>query len=236
MASFERLKGINAKTKDLINGYIRQCEIELFEDLINENPYYHIPPLINNYCILFYDIFTWYKKQHGDAIQLISDSEVKQIANDWSTCVFENVISGEICDKFSVTCKVVAFGDDRDGPYFCIGYATGDTLEESMKDWNDAIGGDDATTSASWGFADNELHVAALDDTFSLMDSVHINWTCGDLVKISFDFIKNKTIVYHNDKELDSQVLHSNKLWIGLSLYYKGSQMEMVQYKYDHKS
>ena len=232
--SFERLKRISHATKDLINGYIRDCEANLFGGLLNQNPYYHIPPIINNYCVLFYDIFTWYKKKDVDTIEFISDTEIKQTVSNWSTCMLENEISNETCDNFSVTFEVISFGV-ADGPNFCIGYTTKDTIEESIKKWNAPLGeSKNKHSSASWAMYDDALFLSAKGEEFVEIDNLDMTYSCGDLFKILIDFKEKQTIkIYQNDGELDCQALDQTKLWIGISLYYKGSQIKMVQYKYD---
>ena len=113
--SFERLKTIGGPTKNLINGFIRNCQNELFGEIAADNPYYNIPPLINKYCILFYELFRWYKQSYGDGLKFISDTEVTVQEKDidhrrWLTCIFENVISDTFCNKFSITFKIKSYG------------------------------------------------------------------------------------------------------------------------------
>ena len=70
--SLERLKSISLVTKDLVTGFIRQCEKDLFAELIEQSSYYHIPQLVINHCILFYETFAWYKENHGEGLEFIS--------------------------------------------------------------------------------------------------------------------------------------------------------------------
>ena len=74
--SIERLKAAPVSTKLLINGYMRECQQSLFGAVSKQNPYYSIPQLVNNHCILFYELFTWYHKKHGDGIEFISDTKI----------------------------------------------------------------------------------------------------------------------------------------------------------------
>ena len=104
--NFERLKQISTPIKQLVNGYIRQCQDELFGEMAADNPYYNIPQLINNHCILFYDTFAWYRGKHGDDLEFISDTEVTMYdGTPNSLCMFENVISSAFCDRFEITFK-----------------------------------------------------------------------------------------------------------------------------------
>ena len=49
--NFDQIKNIIQPTKDTVHGYIRDCE-KLFP---SDNPYYHIPKLINFLVLLFYN-------------------------------------------------------------------------------------------------------------------------------------------------------------------------------------
>ena len=233
MSAFQRLKQINPKIKDLVNGYIRIYQNELFGEIAKENPYYYIPQLVNNHCILFYEIFTWYKKHEDDSVEFISDTEVKLKSAKWSNCMFESEITDKMCRTFSATFKIISFGDDTSEPDFCIGYAKGDTLEASIKNWNYCLGEEyNTNTSASWAFCDDELLYSA--DGYDLQDvSQSMHYSQGDLLRISFDFEEKKAKIYRNDEEQDCRDLTTTKLWIGISLFYKGSHVQMVEYKYD---
>ena len=49
----EAYKNADQKIKDIINGYIRNCQNKLLPDC-EMNPYYFIPPLVNHLCAWFY--------------------------------------------------------------------------------------------------------------------------------------------------------------------------------------
>ena len=230
MSTFLRSKQINARTKNLINGYIRECQNKLFDNVAQDNSYYNIPPLINICCMAFYEIFTWYREQYGEGLKFLSDTEVIVEKNtSWSTCMFENVISNEVCNNFDITFKIISFGDGRKHLDFVIGYTKENTLEKSITNWKQCLGeGENFSTSRSWAFWNSSLIWAG--------DFVHedtINYSAGDLIKISFDFEAMKVKVYHNDQERDCQDLNTTKVWVGLSLMYEGCKIEMIEYKYD---
>ena len=236
MSTFQRLKQIDTKTKNLINGYIRECQDKLFGDVACENAYYNIPQLINTHCMAFYEIFTWYKQNPSKNLQFISDSEVTiKKQSGWRICLFENVISNEICNKFSITFKLISFGDSRKKLDFCIGFTTANTLEESVINWNQCLGEEDnKTTSASWAFWQSSLIYNGKGYSGKhVQKSGSMNYSIGDLFKVSFDFQAQDVKLHHNDKEVDSKPLITTKLWIGLSLKFKGNQIKMVEYKYD---
>ena len=176
--------------------------------------------------------FSWYKEKHGERLDFLSDTEVMVKDFGWSVCMFENQISNEICDKFDITFKIISFGGDGSHLDFCIGYATGNTLEESIQDWGTCLGEEDnSDTSASWAFWASSLLYNGFGDYGNINNS--INYSTDDLLRILFDF-KAKTVkVYHNGKEKNSKDLKATKFWIGLSMRYEGNQITMVEYKYD---
>ena len=230
--SFERLKSMAIPTKNLINGYIRESQTELFGDLAIQNPYYNIPPLINNHCMLFYEVFAWYRKRHGQGLKFLSDTEVMMdefAIEKWSICMFENEISDKVCDRFSITFKIKAIKSNFVG--FDIGYATGDSLTESVKNWNEEIGCN-ANKGTSWGWClcGRELYYISEFGVKSMKDQ--IPFALNDLCKLLFDFRKKKVRIYHNDQEVNCQYLKADKLWIGLCLIKKGTTIEMMEYKY----
>ena len=235
--SFRRLGCIGSRTKDLINGYIRECQEKLFGELASNNPYYNIPQLVNNHCMLFYELFTWYKRQYGDGIHFISDTVVTVIKSAgrsgiWPTCMFENVISKQVCDKFSITFKIKSFGTVKSYPDFYIGYSTGDTLPASIKNWNQQLGECENTkTSKSWGIYNTRLCISR-DGRAWYTIKQGMKYALDDLLKVVFDFKEQKVTIYQNDKEEDSQELMETRLWIGLSFYNRGETVEMVEYRY----
>lgn len=234
MSTFERLKQIDPKIKDLVNGYIRMCQNQLFGEMTKQSAYYNIPQLINNHCLLFYETFTWYNKDQHYNLEFISDTEVKVAdTHDWSTCMFANEISDKICKKFSAVFEIIEFGECEFGLYFCVGYTTSSSLEESIKDWHEPLGENENTfTSVSWAFCDTFLQHSA--DAREFQDvSDDMQYAHGDLLKISFNFIDKTAKIYHNDVEKDCRDLTTFKLWIGLSLFYKGTQIKLIEYKYD---
>lgn len=230
--SFQRLASITPLIKKLVNGYIRKCQNELFGDIANDYPYYNIPQLVNNHCILFYEIFKWYTKKHGDDIEFISDTEVKYNGynSKLSTCSFENEISSQFCDTFSITFKLKSLGSKR--PSFDIGYVTGDSLDKSIKDWNKELA-ESVNQDISWGFCFYVDSVYYLHDNSAEMSSSTTKYCVDDSIKLLFDFKDMKVRVYHNDKELDCRDLNADKLWIGLTLFNQGTILKMVDYKYD---
>ena len=236
LAPFERLKKIGMSTKDLVNGYIRRCQNELFYELSVNNPYYNIPQLINNNCILFYELFTWYRKHVGKGLTFSSDTEVtvdKTHHYMWRTCAFQNMISNKFCSKFSITFKINSFSEDnkyRTG--FYIGYTKEETLKGSIKNWNQQLGEKcNCETTSSWCLFNSDLYHSGEGDCFAFVKAMR--YSLGDLLKMTFDFDEMKVKLYHNDIEQDCRDLLVPKIWIGLSFIHHGERVEMIKYKYD---
>ena len=226
-----RLKSVGAPTRLLINGYIRQCQDELFGAIADDNPYYNIPQLINNHCMLFYDTFTWYRKQHGKGIEFLSDTEVKMNERLDAICMFQTEIASRVCNKFDITFKIKAFGDDRDYPRFAIGYTYGDSLEESVIDWNyDFALRDNKDNSSEFVFHTDTLWFVGNNDANQIAS---LTYSLGDMVKLSIDFQNNKVVVHHNGTEMDYQNFEHERVWVGLCLMNLGEIIEMVEYKFD---
>ena len=230
---FERLKSIAVPTKDLINGYIRHCQHELFGDMAIKNPYYNIPQLINNHCMLFYEVWKWYRKHHGKGLKFNSDTEVTaDWHHSWNTCMLEKTISNAFCNKFSITFKVKTDGGPCD---VYIGYATGDTLETSILNWNQLLGdGENSSTSYAWDIWNDELYfTGGGQEPECVSNDIEgvISYSEGDLFKLVFDFRRKEVTIYHNSKEMDYNDLKATKLWVGVSIY--NDTIEMVKYEYD---
>ena len=237
--SFKRLKTISVLTKNLINGYIRIQQRELSFDLMTDNPYYNIPQLVNNYCMLFYEEFRWYQQKHGRGVEFLSPTkiEINTDLREASTCLFENEISNELCDKFSFTFELM-YGSNWDLFWFYIGYATGHSIEESITNWDQPLG-EEHNDKTSWGWIISDDELWHSGDGHVMEDiAEEIDYSLGDLIKVSLNFKETTARIYHNEKELNCQDLTVGKLWVGVSFkmvtfYHKGGSVEMVDYKYD---
>ena len=231
-ASLKRLESMSISTKHLINGYIRLCQNKLFNDSIRNQAYYNIPALIYTYCILYYDTLTWYKNKHGNNLEFISDTEVKSNDVDYAAiCMFENEISNEFCDTFSITFKMKsgAIRTKMNAP-FLIGYSTGNSLEKSIIDWNKPLGGIMNKDTRSFCVGS---FLAYFENGRSDLMPEFIRYSVGDLIKLLFDFKDKKVNVYQNDKSLGHQDLDVEKLWVGLCLTKPDTIIQMIAYQYD---
>ena len=187
---------------------------------------------MNNHCILFYEIFTWYKNDKQKGVKFISETEVKAIKNVWTTCIFDNEISDKICNRFSITFQVISFGDERVEPDFDIGYTLENTIEESMKNWTSPIGeGQNKHTSTCWNCGNSRLYHSCSNGWSTVQKN--LKYSLGDIFTMLFDFKEEKVKIYYNDQEKDCKDLNVTKLWVAISLFYTGNHVKVIDYKYD---
>ena len=113
-----------------------------------------------------------------------------------------------------------------------LGYTLTNTIEESMKDWYSPLGeSGNRHTSMSWNPCSTGLyHCGPLGVRTA---QAYLAYSLGDTFTILYDFKEKKVKFYHNSLERDCQDLNLTKLWIGISLYYVGSHVEMIKYEYD---
>ena len=142
--------------------------------------------------MLYYESFRWYKDHHGDEIEFVSDTKVRlnEHVDGWSVCLLENEISKQFCRKFSIRFKIVSFGEDGEEPDFFVGYATGNSIENSVLDWQSAFG-EGGNSDTSWGwvmYTDRCSHYGDGHKLERVADS--IQYSKGDIVTLVFDFIK----------------------------------------------
>ena len=239
---YKRLKGIDKRTELLIDGFLRECQHNLFGELMNINPYYNIPKLVNNHCMLFYETLVWHTKHVGTDIEFTSNRIVKktQCSGGWSTCMFDNEISKDTCNKFMITFKINAFGSTEATEYkypnFYFGWTTGETLKESIKTWNQQLGEQkNKMSSVSWCIYTKSIHLSDKDRYFQSITKNLYEYEIGDRFTVRFDFIKKKVGLYYNDDEsaADERDLGTDKLWIGFSFYFKNEIIEVIDHCYE---
>ena len=184
--------------------------------------------------MLFYEIFTWYKKKHGRRLEFVSDTEVRspeRVGSTMRTCLFENEISDSICDRFSITFKIKVIG--RSSSNFYIGYAFGgDIIEHSVRNWDVQLGQiDNKHISESWCLWNDEVRYSFGDDQFVARGNRY-KFKENDLIRLAFDFQKKSVTIYYDGKAQHGTDLQATKFWVGVSLHFGGDQVEMVEYKY----
>ena len=235
LSTFDRLKFVTFQTKDLINGYIKDCQDQLFGDIAIDNPYYNIPQPVNNHIMLFNGIFTWYRSKYGKGLKLVSNTAVtvqEMDEDEFSakTCMFANVISKELCNKFSITFKIEHPDKSREVDVH-IGHTKESSLEESIKDWNQPLGYfNNMMTTCKWNIYSDGVYFSGEDTYFKKVRE--IKYTNGDLFKVIFNFEGMQVAIHHKEDEVDLRELCVTKLWIGCSIFCPGDKVEMIEYKF----
>ena len=148
-------------------------------------------------------------------------------------CIIGSQISNQICDKFSITFKIKSFGLNQSYPTFDIGYATGDSLEDCVKDWNSEFGRHE-NKKTSWAFSFYGKKTYYIGTPSRVRDKKRtIEYKLGDMIQLVFNFKENQVKAYHNEKAVDGAALNADKLWVGLCFVNQGTIIELVRYRYD---
>lgn len=95
MLSLKTVQKVDNRTKLLIYGFNRNCRKSLPED----NPYYDIPDIINNICILFYWIKEFFNL-HDAGIEILENGSLANkisVHSGWSTVYGDLVLNKPIC-------------------------------------------------------------------------------------------------------------------------------------------
>ena len=87
MSSFTRAKQANQRNKDIVNGFIKQCQ-----NLFDKNNIYHynIPSLISNLCIDYFWISEYFTL-HGSDITLNKDKNIVTLIGYKANTIYGNV-------------------------------------------------------------------------------------------------------------------------------------------------
>lgn len=184
--------------------------------------------------MLFYEVFRWYKTQHGKELNFVSGTRIKlgKNAKNWSTCLFENDVSNQFCDKLTIQFEFKSFS--KHSPAFVIGYATGDSIEQSISEWECPLGGGDMKhTSFGWLMSGYNTLAHAGNGHQLEMISMSMKYSEGDIFTIIFDFIEKEIVLHRNKIELNCQDFNADKIWIGVSMYGEGTEIELIDYEYD---
>ncbi len=108
MASFVNVKDVDQRTKDIVNWYIRQCQLSLPKHKGTIN---NISEGIINIILLFYYVQLQFDNEnHGNYLIFTSDGQTVQKTDHdgkWSTCLYGDTITAKKCNRFDVHIKLV---------------------------------------------------------------------------------------------------------------------------------
>ena len=197
------------------------------------NVYYNIPDgIILIILLYFYDNMKFNGQYHGDNLQFINDTTIKKINNDIvSCCIFGETISNDICNKFSLYIKW-----KKCCAPFAFGYINS-TIKESIKDWNYLLG---SGVNKQHGTAiivrkSQTLRVCDKDGYRELDNKTRTVCKEGDIFTLSFDFINNKSIIYHNGIEIDKlSFKKEEKLTPAFVFDPKGDEIEITKWNFEY--
>ena len=96
--TFGSSKDVDQRTKDIVIGYIKQCQKLL---PFKNNSYYNIPPLIEHVCIYYYWIKEYFT-DHGDSIILNDDKNIATNTVDSYETVYGNILIKRIDNLYQI--------------------------------------------------------------------------------------------------------------------------------------
>ena len=160
---FYVLKNIDQRTKDIVIGYIKQCQLLLPQN----NTYYNIPSLVRHLCMAYYLIKEYFTK-HSKDIELNENGSIAtNTASDFRSAYGNIVIDGELLMIYKwwfkiLRASVICIGIDSSnkkhidvdysnpeinycnfGAYYCGGKKYGHDLAYNGVDYGDAWGEDE---------------------------------------------------------------------------------------------
>lgn len=223
-AIFDRVKKVNQKGKDLVNGYLRK---------FGQN---NIPFLINILCMNYYydtDFQKWFKEERGRHIVFLDDHRVTKDVEDfgWGTCIYgSQAITSDICNTFEITYKLNAFGVGKAYCCFVIGFVT-DKIENSIANWNERIGGgsNEKGSIGVW-FYDHDVYVYDRDKSAQQLDHKK-QYALNDLFRFKVDFRANQLHLFHNEKEISVIKLNTKYVRPALTISYEKEELEIVAFE-----
>ena len=228
---FKVVKGCDLKTKNIVNGYIREIQ-KIFP--WQDNSYFIIPSLINHVCLSFYWIgFEFNKTYIGKNLIFINDTTIAKVKqNGYSVCAIGECVSRDICKTFQIEYCLKKYKLD-----FCpyIGYFKTNLIEDSSS--FGCAPGVSSRTSVGIAISDtNKTFLSKYPSSKSApygKDRFDIPGTLktGDRFMLEFDFIKSVCYIYYNDQKLKDVInLESWYIIPLVSLYYKGEEIEITKY------
>eukprot|EP01084_Bolivina_argentea_P209042 356176_1 len=61
---FHKLNNVNDKSKLIVYGYLREFQNDTFHEICKVNPYYNIPEIIQNICVIYYHLYDEWDSQY----------------------------------------------------------------------------------------------------------------------------------------------------------------------------
>eukprot|EP01084_Bolivina_argentea_P088491 159761_1 len=61
---FQKLSNVNHRSKLIVYGYVREFQNDTFDEMSTVNPYYNIPEIIQNICLIYYHVYDIWDSQY----------------------------------------------------------------------------------------------------------------------------------------------------------------------------
>ena len=212
-------KYIDIKIKDLVNGYIRGIQ-----EILSNDTYHNIPPLINTICALFYNLADeWSRNDVASQYEIngnklkISNESAKGVHHQ-SAYLTNTVHSGKHHWRFKLSVYKGSF-------YVVIGIIK-DTAERMV----DKLLGQKANTAYAMDVAYNEINNHKSDNQWQKGNAVQCKE--GDIIDMYLDLDKLELSFGVNDKhygkthDIDGDCGYS----AGVTFKTNGNEIEFITY------
>eukprot|EP01084_Bolivina_argentea_P289523 497193_1 len=225
------INAINQQKRDYLSGYIRRLQ-----KLMPTDAFHIIPVTIINIILLYFYELTINTTQCGRNLGFIHNMDGSAIATKLrdsccSTFVFGEKISAEHYSKFNLHIKWLTAKHE-----FIMGFVKCDEPDWKHKiNWNDMIGGG-YNAAYSVGIYANKFRKEFLwydkfHKAIELAYKTENRFRQSDEFILSFDFIKDAFVIYHNGKQAQKLYLSGCKLLIpAFTLFMSGEQIKITKY------
>ena len=218
----------------IVYGFIRSCQ----EILPIDNSYYIIPSPLYQICFNYYYIIDAFHREYSKDTELLflSDTIVsaRTDRDGWSTCIFGNEITPEICSEYSITIKW-----KKANRYFYMGWIQC-LLDEYMERYsaNVALGHSKRKSCDSVGIYVykncQDLWIYMNGKVSIRTDEIEgVYYKQGSEFRMIFNFEKDNVIICHNEREIHKMSLEGIKVFIpAFSFFTIGEEIEVTNVCY----
>ena len=232
-ATFKHLEHCDKRSRNLLNGYIRESQKLLPSE---ENSYYIIPDIIIHVCLsFFWNAGIFNQKKHGKNLRFIDARTVEKVNDSmYSVCTIGDIVTDEMCDIFRYEIKLLSEGKNNQFcPYF--GYVIGN--ESINYNYCPGASSNKDVSSGISIFKSNEKSLTLYDKHVSnkkLSLSETSKLKVGDRFMLEFHFKESECYVMYNDDKCHTMKLETKSILPALSLYYIGERISITKYEFDY--
>lgn len=231
MALLKQLKALNdadQSIKDIVNGYIRNCQSLLPSNKV----YFNIPKLVYQFCLAFYYETEGFIKKCGRGIKIsgVQNNIITNTLNGWNTAYGKFVIDSQVNKNVIYEWKFeIKELNVKSGSKICIG------IESSYSQLNQYffIGAGHRLTCKERYFYG--MHSSGSRYAHNICDTSHSNrkLKTNDIVTMRLNILQNKLSFDVNDKEcmIFKNVDLSQKYHIGICCCRENDSVQLLQFK-----